>query len=132
MKFIYLLASFLLFSISYCQETKNCDYTTVAPVENEDYSILKKDATLLMKLTYSEAVKKFGLPCEYEELAITHENLIDFISTSTIEKHFANNKSNTIIKILTVDFKRLSQSYITVWYKFENGKWLPIETLTSV
>lgn len=99
----------------------------------KEHKSLKKDSKLLEKIKFSKAVKKFGKPDESREIKATEETIPIFLPEESIEKHFPNKEYlNEGFYLLEASWKRLSESWITVLYKFEKDEWVPISILVTL
>lgn len=93
---------------------------------------LNKDTDLLMKLNYQEAVKKFGTPHTEGKYKIEKEGE-GFEIDGIIQKHFPNKEYlKEPFFILEAAWKRQQESWVKIWYKEENDKWIPFEMLVTI
>lgn len=100
---------------------------------SKEHKRLVKDSKKLKTLAYSKAIKKFGKPYETRKIEISNETLQSIFSDDLIREHFPENANNHIgSHVIEASWKMLSESWITVWYKLENNKWKPINTLTTI
>ncbi len=99
----------------------------------KEHKSLKKDSKLLEKIKFSKAVKKFGKPDESREIKVTEETISIFLPEESIEKHFPNKEYlNEEFHLFEASWKRFSEYWITVMYKFEKDEWVPISILVTL
>jgi primosomal protein N' len=126
---LYIIASiFVSHSLAQTDSNDEKDYFTKKELE-----LIKSTAKSLKELTFTKAVKQFGEPEEKNRIEITEEVLKALFSEEIIEKHFSNKlRPPESDYLLECNWKILSESWLTVWYKRENNKWLPIDILTNM
>lgn len=125
---------FLLVSITILEcNAQNNSVSDEENYNNREFKSLYKDANKFKKLTFNKAVKRYGEPYESTKIELTTEALTLHLSDELIKKHFPEN--GKYIKepyLLEASWKRLDESWITVWYKFEDDVWKPVNMLITI
>jgi len=115
-----------------CNAQHNLDSGKEGYTSKERKSLVK-DSKKFEKINFKKAVNKFGEPYETRKIKITPEALSSFLSSDLIEKYFPKNeKQPKESYVLEANWKMLSASWITVWYKLEKNVWKPINTLMTI
>lgn len=124
----------IIFSLIIFQGKAQINSENEEPLFSEkEHKSLKEDSKLLEKLKFSKAVKKFGKPAESRKIKVTEETISILVPEESIEKYFPNKEYlNEGFHLLEASWKRLSESWITVLYKFEKDDWVPISILVTL
>lgn len=113
---------FFIFYSSFAQQDANI----------KCYVQIKKETKMLNKVEFNKAIKKLGNAFEQHSYTVQAKELPSILSSKTIAKHYKHTKDAASIIILEASFKRCNGSFITVYYKQKNRKWLPLESLVSL
>ncbi|MDY7395058.1 hypothetical protein UMM65_07380 [Aureibaculum sp. 2210JD6-5] len=119
-----------------CETKKTNTETSVEKIKTDtvalDVEKLRNDQAQLSQLDFKVAIAKHGEPQEKDFIKIKKDS-IPFNLELLIEKHYPNKEYlTTNIGILEASWKLQDQSWIQVWYKLENDKWIPIDVLVTV
>ncbi|WP_146052858.1 hypothetical protein [Aquimarina sp. I32.4] len=115
-----------------CSSQNDKDFKKGAYTSKEKQS-LHDDHEKFEKLKFEEATKQFGEPSETRKIKIDDETVHSFLSDELIQKYFSKKeylKKDTYM--IEASWKRLSESWITVWYIYEKEIWKPIQTLVTI
>ncbi len=114
------------------QAVKTIQKTDLKNAAGLDVEALNKDTEELKQLLFKEAIKKFGPPEDKSKIQLKEGEMSGEVQ-GLADKHFPNKKYvKEKVYLLEASWKKQKESWITVWYVYEDKQWKPLDVLVSI